>query len=71
MGKEVTKAAIHGCKVSSYDLLLWYVDKVGEMNPSRVITIDDEGNQFKHNFFFLFLRLFIGVQEGVQAITFY
>jgi len=53
MGKEVASSVIHGSEVSSYDLLLWYVDKLSETNPGSVVSIENEGERFKRAFFLL------------------
>ena len=52
IGKEVVRSIIHGSEVTSYNLLLWYVDKVVETNLGSVVTIEDNGEKLKHTFFF-------------------
>lgn len=69
MGKEVVRIAIHVSEISSYDFLLWYADKVAEMNLDSVIAIENDNERFKCAFFF-FWGLFVGVQEVLWAVTF-
>lgn len=69
MGKEVVRAAIHGSEVSSYDLLLQDADKVVKMNPSSVVTIDDEEYPFKLAFFSFQAYLF-GFKQKCKLLLF-
>ncbi|XP_039130888.1 uncharacterized protein LOC120267282 [Dioscorea cayenensis subsp. rotundata] len=70
MGKEVVRSVIHGSEVSSYDLLLWYANKVSETNPSSVVTINKDGERFKSAFFFSFEACLLGFKHGCRPLLF-
>jgi len=69
MGKEVAISVIHGSEVSSYDLLLWYIDKVCETNPGSVVTIDNDAERFKRAFF-SFVCCLLGFKQGYMPLLF-
>jgi len=69
MGKEVASSVIHGSKVSSYDLLLWYADKVSEINPGSIVTIENAGELFKRAFF-SFGGCLLGFKQGYRPLLF-
>ncbi|XP_039135715.1 uncharacterized protein LOC120273136 [Dioscorea cayenensis subsp. rotundata] len=69
MGNEVTRAAIHGNKVSSYGLFLWYMNKVSEMNPDNFIIIENDGEQFK-SAFFSFWACLLRFKQGCRPLLF-
>lgn len=46
MGKVVGWVIIHGSEVSSYDLPLWYVDKVTETNLGSVVIVENHKERF-------------------------
>ncbi|XP_039126995.1 uncharacterized protein LOC120263173 [Dioscorea cayenensis subsp. rotundata] len=69
MGKEIARAAIHGKEVSSYDLLLWYVDKVAETNLGSFIIVENDGDRFKRAFF-SFRACLLGFKLGCRPLLF-
>ncbi|XP_039146825.1 uncharacterized protein LOC120284076 [Dioscorea cayenensis subsp. rotundata] len=69
MGKEIARAAIHSKEVSSYDLLLWYADKVAEMNPGSFVIIENDGDRFKRAFF-SFRACLLGFKLGWRPLLF-
>jgi len=69
MGKEVASSVIHGTEVSSYDLLLWYAQKVSETNHGSFVSIENEGERFKRAFF-SFGGCLLGFKQGCRPLLF-
>ncbi|XP_039135769.1 uncharacterized protein LOC120273201 [Dioscorea cayenensis subsp. rotundata] len=70
MGKEVARLVIYGSEVSSYDLLLWYADKVFATNSSSVVAIENDGERFKRGFFFSFGACLLGFKHVCRPLCF-
>ncbi|KAJ0962191.1 hypothetical protein J5N97_030019 [Dioscorea zingiberensis] len=69
MGKEVARTVLYGSEVQSYDLLLWYVEKVMETNPGSVATIESDGGRFRRGFF-CFRACVVGFKLGCRPLLF-
>lgn len=69
MGNEVAKVSIHGSKVSSYNLLLWYTDKVAKTNPGSVVAIENDGERLKSDFF-SFRACLLGFKQSCRPLLF-
>ncbi|XP_039117893.1 uncharacterized protein LOC120253679 [Dioscorea cayenensis subsp. rotundata] len=69
VGKEYTREILHGCDVASYDLLIWYTDKVSITNPGSIVIIDKDGEHFRHGFFCFHASL-EGFKRGCRPLLF-
>ncbi|XP_039141186.1 uncharacterized protein LOC120278458 [Dioscorea cayenensis subsp. rotundata] len=69
LGKEVTKEVLHGSKVASYDLLMWYAKKVLVTNPGSVAIVENDSPGFKRAFFD-FEACVIGFKTGCRPLLY-
>ena len=69
LGKEHTRVVLDGSDISSYDCLLWYVDKVAETNPGSVAIVERDGDRFKRAFF-SFSACIVGFKRACRPLLF-
>lgn len=55
--------------MSSYDLLLWYANKLVEMNLGSIAIMDKEGEHYRRPFF-SFLVCILGFKKGCRPLLF-
>ena len=56
--REDTRNILHGYEVASYDLLLWYTDKVLETTLGSIVMVDRDGKRFRRAFVIFWLPCF-------------